>query len=327
MQTRTFGRAGLTVPEIGLGCWQLGGGWGNDWDDGVAQQTLATAFDTGVRFIDTADVYGDGASERSIGRFLQSHRDAGLVVATKLGRAGIYPDGYTRESLRVATQRSLERLGVDSLDLTQLHCVPTEVLRQGHVFDWLRELQQEGLIKQWGASVESVEEGLICLDQPDLASLQIIFNIFRQKPTEELMPRAAEQGVGIIVRLPLASGLLGGKITRATTFRDDDHRNFNRDGAAFNVGETFAGLELDRGIAATEKVAALVPPGLTMAQVALRWILDHPAVSVVIPGASRPEQVRANVDAAAVAPLPASLHAALKDVYATGVQDFIRGPY
>lgn len=327
MQTRTFGRAGLTVPEIGLGCWQLGGGWGNDWDDGVAQQTLATAFDTGVRFIDTADVYGDGASERSIGRFLQSHRDAGLVVATKLGRAGIYPDGYTRESLRVATQRSLERLGVDSLDLTQLHCVPTEVLRQGHVFDWLRELQQEGLIKQWGASVESVEEGLICLDQPDLASLQIIFNIFRQKPTEELMPRAAEQGVGIIVRLPLASGLLGGKITRATTFRDDDHRNFNRDGAAFNVGETFAGLELDRGIAATEKVAALVPAGLTMAQVALRWILDHPAVSVVIPGASRPEQVRANVDAAAVAPLPASLHAALKDVYATGVQDFIRGPY
>lgn len=327
MQTRTFGRAGLTVPEIGLGCWQLGGGWGNDWDDGVAQQTLATAFETGVRFIDTADVYGDGASERSIGRFLQSHRDAGLVVATKLGRAGIYPDGYTRESLRVATQRSLERLGVDSLDLTQLHCVPTDVLRQGHVFDWLRELQQEGLIKQWGASVESVEEGLICLDQPDLASLQIIFNIFRQKPTEELMPRAAEQGVGIIVRLPLASGLLGGKITRATTFRDDDHRNFNRDGAAFNVGETFAGLELDRGIAATEKVAALVPAGLTMAQVALRWILDHPAVSVVIPGASRPEQVRANVDAAAVAPLPASLHAALKDVYATGVQDFIRGPY
>lgn len=327
MQTRTFGRAGLTVPEIGLGCWQLGGGWGNDWDDGVAQQTLATAFETGVRFIDTADVYGDGASERSIGHFLQSHRDAGLVVATKLGRAGIYPDGYTRESLRVATQRSLERLGVDSLDLTQLHCVPTGVLRQGHVFDWLRELQQEGLIKRWGASVESVEEGLICLDQPDLASLQIIFNIFRQKPTEELLPRAAEQGVGIIVRLPLASGLLGGKITRATTFRDDDHRNFNRDGAMFNVGETFAGLELDRGIAATEKVAALLPPGLTMPQVALRWILDHPAVSVVIPGASRPEQVRANVDAASVAPLPASVHAALKDVYASNVRDFIRGPY
>jgi aryl-alcohol dehydrogenase-like predicted oxidoreductase len=315
------------VPEIGLGCWQLGGGWGNDWDDDIAQQTLATAFETGVRFIDTADVYGDGASERSIGRFLQSHRDAGLVVATKLGRDGIYPDGYTRASLREATERSLERLQVDSLDLTQLHCVPTEVLRQGHVFDWLRELQQAGLIKRWGASVESVEEGMICLDQPDLASLQIIFNVFRQKPEEQLLPRAAGQGVGIIVRLPLASGLLGGKITRTTTFRDDDHRNFNRDGAMFNVGETFAGLELARGIPAAEQVAALVPSGMTMAQMALRWILDHPAVSVVIPGASRPDQVRANVDAAAVAPLPASLHAALADVYRTSVRDWIRGPY
>jgi len=327
MQQRTFGRAGLTVPEIGLGCWQLGGGWGNDWNDDIAQETLHAALAAGVRFIDTADVYGDGASERSIGRFLQSHRDAGLVIATKLGRAGIYPDGYTRESLRTATQRSLERLGVDSLDLTQLHCVPTDVLRQGHVFDWLRELQQEGLIQHWGASVESVEEGLICLEQPELASLQVIFNVFRQKPQEELLPRAAALGVGIIVRLPLASGLLGGKITRATTFRDDDHRNFNRDGAMFNVGETFAGLELERGIAATEQVAALVPAGMTMAQTALRWILDHPAVSVVIPGASRPEQVRANVDAAAVAPLPQEVHTALAGVYRSHVRDFIRGPY
>jgi len=327
MQKRTFGRAGLTVPEIGLGCWQLGGGWGNDWDDGIAQQTLATAFEAGVRFIDTADVYGDGASERSIGRFLAGHRDAGLAVATKLGRDGIYPDGYTRAALREATERSLERLGVDCLDLTQLHCVPPDVLRQGHVFDWLRELQQAGLIKQWGASVESVEEGMLCLEQPDLASLQVIFNIFRQKPAEALLPRAAQQGVGIIVRLPLASGLLGGKITRATTFNDDDHRNFNRDGAMFNVGETFAGLTLARGIAATEQVAALVPAALTMAQLALRWILDHPAVSVVIPGASRPAQVRANVEAAAVAPLPAALHAALAEVYRTHVRDAIRGPY
>jgi aryl-alcohol dehydrogenase-like predicted oxidoreductase len=327
MQQRTFGRADLTVPEIGLGCWQLGGGWRNDWDDGIAQQTLAAAFEAGVRFIDTADVYGDGASERSIGRFLQGHRDAGLVVATKLGRAGIYPDGYTRAALREATERSLERLGVDSLDLTQLHCVPTEVLRQGHVFDWLRELQQAGLIKRWGASVESVEEGMICLAQPELASLQVIFNVFRQKPAEELLPRAAAQGVGIIVRLPLASGLLGGKITRATTFGADDHRNFNRDGAMFNVGETFAGLELERGIDATEQVAALVPAGMTMAQMALRWILDHPAVSVVIPGASRPEQVRANVDAAAVAPLPPALHDALAGVYRAHVRDWIRGPY
>ena len=327
MQRRQLGPDGLTIPEIGLGCWQLGGGWSNDWNDDIAQQTLQTAIDAGVRFIDTADVYGDGASERSIGRFLAGRKDADIVVATKLGRAGIYPDGYTRASLREATQRSLERLRVDALDLTQLHCVPTEVMRQGHVFDWLRELQQEGLIKRWGASVESVEEGLICLAQDGLASLQVIFNIFRQKPAEELFPRAADKKVGIIVRLPLASGLLGGKITRATTFRDDDHRNFNRDGAMFNVGETFAGLELERGIAATELVAALVPAGMTMAQMALRWILDYPQVSVVIPGASRPEQVRANVDAAAVQPLPADLHEKLAGVYRAHVRDYIRGPY
>jgi aryl-alcohol dehydrogenase-like predicted oxidoreductase len=327
MHSRTFGRAGLTVPEIGLGCWQLGGGWGNDWDDGIAAQTLQAAYDAGVRFIDTADVYGDGASERSIGAFLRTRDDPSLVVATKLGRAGIYPDGYTRASLREATERSLERLGVDSLDLTQLHCVPTDVLRQGHVFDWLRELQQAGLIKRWGASVESVEEGLICLEQDGLASLQVIFNVFRQKPAEELLPRAADKGVGIIVRLPLASGLLGGKITRATTFRADDHRHFNRDGAMFNVGETFAGLELERGIDAAEQVARLVPAGMTMAQMALRWILDHPQVSVVIPGASRPEQVVANVAAAGVAPLAESVHASLAALYRAHIRDFIRGPY
>jgi aryl-alcohol dehydrogenase-like predicted oxidoreductase len=327
MQRRQLGPDGLKVPEIGLGCWQLGGGWGNDWNDDIAQQTLQAAFDAGVRFIDTADVYGDGASERSIGRFLAGRPASDIVVATKLGRAGIYPDGYTRASLREATQRSLERLKVDALDLTQLHCVPTSVLRQGHVFDWLRELQQEGLIKRWGASVESVEEGLICLEQDGLASLQVIFNIFRQKPAEELFPRAAAKRVGIIVRLPLASGLLGGKITRATTFRADDHRHFNRDGAMFNVGETFAGLELERGITAAEQVAKLVPAGMTMAQMALRWILDHPAVSVVIPGASRPDQVRANVDAAEVKPLAADLHEKLAAMYRAHVRDFIRGPY
>lgn len=327
MNLRQFGKTGLAVPEIGLGCWQLGGGWRDDWDDAVARQTLENAYAAGVRFIDTADVYGDGASERAIGSFLRARRPDGLVVATKLGRAGIYPDGYTRVSLRDATLRSIERLGMEALDLTQLHCVPTDVLRQGQVFDWLRELQQEGLIKRWGASVESVEEGLICLEQDGLASLQVIFNIFRQKPAEELLPRAAAQGVGIIVRLPLASGLLGGKITRATTFRADDHRHFNRDGAHFNVGETFAGLELERGIAATERVAALVPAPMTMAQMALRWILDHPEVSVVIPGASSPAQVQGNVAASTLAPLPAELHAVLARIYRDHVREFIRGPY
>jgi aryl-alcohol dehydrogenase-like predicted oxidoreductase len=327
MNLRQFGKSALKVPEIGLGCWQLGGGWRGDWDDAVAQRTLENAYAAGVRFIDTADVYGDGASERSIGAFLHTRRPEGLVIATKLGRAGIYPDGYTRESLREATLRSLDRLGVDSLDLTQLHCVPTEVLRQGQVFEWLRELQQEGLIKRWGASVESVEEGQICLEQEGLASLQVIFNIFRQKPAEQLLPQAAAAGVGIIVRLPLASGLLSGKITRATTFREDDHRHFNRDGAHFNVGETFAGLELHRGIAATERIASLVPPSMTMAQMALRWILDHPAVSVVIPGASSPAQVEGNVAASMLPPLPAALHEALAQVYRDEVRDYIRGPY
>jgi len=327
MHLRQFGKDELAVPEIGLGCWQLGGGWRDDWDDAVARQTLDNAYAAGVRFIDTADVYGDGASERSIGAFLRERRPEGLVIATKLGRAGIYPDGYTRDALREATLRSLDRLGLESLDLTQLHCVPTAVLRQGHVFDWLRELQQEGLIKRWGASVESVEEGMICLGQDGLASLQVIFNIFRQKPAEELLPRAAAEGVGIIVRLPLASGLLGGKITRATTFRPDDHRHFNRDGQHFNVGETFAGLELERGIGASEQIAALVPPAMTMAQMALRWILDNPAVSVVIPGASSPAQVQSNVGAAALPPLSAELHDALARIYREQVRDHIRGPY
>lgn len=327
MQQRTWSRAGLRVPEIGLGCWQLGGGWNNHWDDDVAQHILQAAYDSGVRFIDTADVYGDGASERSIGRFLQQQRDGSLVVASKLGRAGIYPDHYTREALREATLRSLERLQLDCLDLTQLHCVPTEVLRQGHVFDWLRELQQAGLIRRWGASVESVDEATLCLEQSELSSLQVIFNIFRQKPAEALLPRAAAQGVAIIVRLPLASGLLSGKITRTTTFGADDHRHFNRDGALFNVGETFAGLPLETGITATEQLAPLVPAGMTMAQMALRWILDHPAVSVVIPGASRPEQVRANVAAASMAPLSAAKHQALAALYRSHVHDAIRGPY
>ncbi len=325
MNLRKLGNDGLTVPEVGLGCWQLGGGWRNDWDNGVAQQTLETAYQAGVRFIDTADVYGDGASELSIGQFLRTRKD--VFVATKLGRAGIYPDKYSRDTLRSATLRSIERLGVEHLDLTQLHCVPTEVMRKGEIFEWLRELRQEGLIKRFGASVESVEEGLICLAQDDLTSLQVIFNIFRQKPLEQLLPQAADKGVGIIVRLPLASGLLSGKINAATTFREDDHRNFNRDGQHFNVGETFAGLELDKGIVLSQAVAKLVPPTMTMAQMALRWILDQPAVSVVIPGASSPAQVQGNVSAAALPHLPDALHRELAMLYREQVSPLVRGPY
>jgi aryl-alcohol dehydrogenase-like predicted oxidoreductase len=315
------------VPEIGLGCWQLGGGWGHAWDDAAAQAILEAAYESGVRLFDTADVYGDGnaESERSIGRFLRSHPDA--IVATKLGRRGIYPDGYTRESLRSATIESLGRLGLERLALTQLHCVPTGVLRQGEVFHWLREQQQEGLIAGFGASVESVEEGLLCLEQDGLASLQIIFNIFRPKPLEELLPRARARGVGIIVRLPLASGLLSGCMGRDTTFRTGDHRHFNRDGAAFNVGETFAGLPYEKGVELADGLRPLVPEGMTMAEMSLRWILDHEAVSVVIPGASSPDQARANVRAATLAPLPPLLHATLAEYDRSRVRPHVRGPY
>ena len=325
MNTRHLSSRGPEITESGLGCWQLGGGWGNPWDDAVAQEILGAAYDAGVRFFDTADVYGDGESELSIGRFLKTHND--VFVATKLGRNKIYPNGYTRQSLREATERSLERLGVDRLDLTQLHCIPVEELRKGDVFDWLREQRDDGLIARFGASVESDEEGLVCLEQEGLTSLQVIFNIFRQKPLEELFPKAQEKGVGIIVRLPLASGLLTGKLTRDTKFREDDHRNFNRDGDAFNVGETFAGLPYELGVDLSQEVTALTPPGMTTAQFAQRWILDQEAVSVVIPGASSPKQARGNAAVSDLPPLSPELHAHLANFYADKVRDHIRGPY
>ncbi|NRR33303.1 aldo/keto reductase [Oxalobacteraceae bacterium] len=325
MHMRKLGRDGLRVTEIGLGCWQLGGGWGKEWDDEVAQQILEAAYASGVRFIDTADVYGDGASERSIGAFLRRHDN--VTVATKLGRGAIYPDGYSRASLRRATELSLERLGVQRLDLTQLHCVPLSVLQDGQIFDWLRELRDEGLIARFGASVETVEEGLLCLEQEGLSSLQVIFNVFRQKPLERLLPLAQEKGVGIIVRLPLASGLLTGKLTQDTVFRSDDHRNFNRDGQHFNVGETFAGLEYGTGVALAEQIAADVPSGMTMAQMALRWILDHDAVSVVIPGASSAAQAHANASAASLPSLSGAAHAAFERLYKEKIHAAIRGPY
>ena len=325
MNTRQLTSHGPDITESGLGCWQLGGGWGNPWDDDVAQEILSAAYDAGVRFFDTANVYGDGESELSIGRFLKTHPD--VFVATKLGRGDIYPNGYTRQALREATERSLERLGVDCLDLTQLHCVPVEELRKGNVFDWLREQRDEGLIARFGASVESVEEGLICLEQEGLTSLQVIFNIFRQKPLDELFPRAQEKGVGIIVRLPLASGLLTGKLTRETKFLEDDHRNFNRDGAAFNVGETFAGLPYELGVDLSQEVTAMTPDGMTTAQFAQRWILDYDSVSVVIPGASSPRQARGNAAVSDLPPLSPELHTRLADFYQQEVHDYIRGPY
>jgi len=312
---------------MALGCWQLGGtDWGNV-EDKTAFDILSTAVDTGVNFFDTADVYGNGRSETLIGQFLKE-RKAKIFVATKLGRtSSLYPDKYTEAGVRAATEASLKRLGVSTLDLTQLHCIPIEELRRGDVFEWLRKLQREGKIRHFGSSVESMEEALLCLEQPGLVSLQIIFNIFRQKPIQTLFPKAKEKNVAIIVRLPLASGLLSGKLTKQSKFPENDHRNYNRDGKFFNVGETFAGLPYEKAVELADALKPLVPHGMTMAQMAQRWILDYDAVSAVIPGASRPDQAKANSSVSDLPPLDAKLHETLQRFYERDVAAHIRGPY
>jgi len=266
----------VEISEVGLGCWQLGGADWGEVSEELASEILNAAADAGVTFFDSADVYGNGRSEELIGKFLKTR--GGLeapFVATKLGRGGdLYPDKYTEAGIRAATEASLRRLDVEALDLTQLHCVPEEVLRQGDVFEWLRTLQKEGKIRHFGASVETIAEAHLCLAQEGLASLQIIFNIFRQRPIEELFPAVREAGVGVIVRLPLASGLLSGKFTRETTFGANDHRTYNRDGQAFNVGETFAGLPFEQGVEFAEEMKVFVPTAMSMAQMAQRWILQ-----------------------------------------------------
>jgi aryl-alcohol dehydrogenase-like predicted oxidoreductase len=326
MNTRTLGKEGFVIGEVGLGCWQFGGDWGA-MDEGTADEIVSASLASGVDFFDTANVYGAGRSEEWIGKFL-SGREDGVVVATKYGRGpDAYPDNYTEEGLRRALDESRQRLRVETIDLVQLHCIPMSVLQAGEVFAWLRRAQSEGLIRHFGASVETVEEGMLCLGQEGLLSLQIIFNIFRQKPAEELLPRAKERGVGIIVRLPLASGLLSGKFTAASTFPETDHRNYNRDGAAFNVGETFAGLPLAQGAELAGRLKPLVPAGMTMAQMAMRWILDHEAVSVIIPGASSVTQARENAAVSALPPLSGELHEELAGFYRSQVRPQIRGPY
>jgi aryl-alcohol dehydrogenase-like predicted oxidoreductase len=327
MKTRAFGKTGFAAGEIGLGTWQLGADWGDVSED-AALATLRAAHEAGTNFFDTADVYGSGRSERLIGRFLREAH-ASIFVATKLGRfsdPGL-PANFTRAVVRLHTEASLRRLGVDALDLTQLHCVPPDVLRRGELFGWLRELQAEGKIRAFGASVESMDDALWCVQQDGCASLQIIFNIFRQKPIATLFAEAQARQIALLVRLPLASGLLAGKFTAATRFPANDHRNYNRDGQAFNVGETFAGLPFAEGVTLADALKPLVPAGLTMAEMALRWCLDFDAVSVIIPGAKNPEQARANARASDLAPLPRELHARLAGFYQREVHPHIRGPY
>ena len=328
MKQRSFGRDSFKTTEIGLGTWQIGGTeWGDVRDD-EALEVLRTAVDCGMRFFDTADIYGDSRSERLIGEFLRQTSEE-IFVATKLGRSSDpgWPENFTLEVMRRHTEGSLTRLGVEALDLTQLHCVPSEELERGEVFEHLRTLQSEGKIRRFGASVESMDEALVCLQQEGLSSLQIIFNIFRQKPIDVLFEKAKAAGVALIVRLPLASGLLGGKFTASTTFPTSDHRNFNRDGAAFNVGETFAGLPFDLGVKLAEELKALAPEGLDLPAMAQRWCLDFDAVSVLIPGAKRTEQVRQNAATSDLPPLSEALHADLRRFYETRVHEHIRGPY
>ena len=327
MRLRTFNGDPVQVSEIGLGCWQIGGDQWGDVPDADALNTLRAAVDAGSTFLDTADVYGQGRSEELIGRFLKE-RPGPLFIATKCGRFGTpgMPANFEPAVMRRHAEASLKRLGVDALDLTQLHCVPLKWLKEGEVFETLRQLKKEGKIRRFGASVESVEEAKACLAQDGLKSLQVIFNIFRQTPATELFEEAKRKQVAIIVRLPLASGLLSGKFTAASTFPANDHRTMNRNGEKFNVGETFGGLPFEKGLEFTEKVRKLVPPGFTMAQMALRWILDFPAVSVIIPGARNPAQATANAEASNLPPLPAEVHEKLRRLFRDEVKAHVRGP-
>ena len=304
MEYRSLGETGMRVSEISLGTWALGGEWGTV-SEAEAYATLNRAVDLGVNFLDTADVYGDGHSEKLIGRLLKERPSEEIFVATKAGRRlDLHTaEGYNYENLSRFAERSLKNLGVEALDLLQLHCPPTAVYRQDETFEALDRLQEVGKLKNYGVSVEKVEEARLALGYPGVKTVQIIFNIFRQKPADEFFPLAEERSVGVLARVPLASGLLSGKMTADREFAADDHRNFNREGEAFDRGETFSGVDFETGLRAAEELKELVPGRRTLAQLALRWILMYPAVSCAIPGAKRPEQVEDNVVAAELLPL------------------------
>lgn len=327
MRYRAF--KNVQLAEVGLGTWQLGNAdWGNV-DEQQAMQILQAYTDAGGNFIDTADVYGMGISEKLIGKFLKTQTRK-IYVATKLGRRSDSPNGWPQnfsyDLMRKQVEDSLYHLGQPRLFLEQLHCIPTEEMRAGKVFTYLRHLKDEGLIQHWGASVETSAEALICLEQEGLASLQIIFNIFRQHVADEIFEKAKSKGVAIIVRVPLASGLLTGKFNENTNFGEKDHRNFNASGEAFNAGETFSGIEFKQGIKLSEEIKSLLPDE-RMAQWAIRWILDHPEVTTVIPGASKVSQVKSNIEASALPPLAIGTHQELRELYDKEIHNSIRGHF
>lgn len=297
MNYRKLGKTGFEISEISLGTWQVGGKWGDDFNHNIADEILNTAVDSGINFIDTADVYGDGESEKAVGRFIKS-RSERIYVATKCGRQ-LNPhtnEAYQPAVLRKFVENSLKNMGLETLDLIQLHCPPTEVYYRPEIFELFDRLKEEGKILNLGISVEKVEEALKGIEYDNVTSVQIIFNVFRQRPAELFFEQAQKKNVGVIVRVPLASGLLTGKFSSNSTFTEGDHRNFNRNGEQFDKGETFSGIDYETGLAAVEELKTLFPENTNLAPMALRWILQHEAVSTIIPGASKPEQVSANVD-------------------------------
>ncbi|MGB4829286.1 MAG: aldo/keto reductase [Paracoccaceae bacterium] len=317
MQTNPFGRTDRTVTRIGFGAWAIGGTWG-EVSLADAKATLHAALDAGMTFIDTADVYGDGRSERVIAEVLAERGGDRPFVATKAGRR-LSPHvaaGYTGANIETFVDRSLRNLRMDRLDLLQLHCPPTPVYADPAMFGALEGLRAKGKIAHYGVSVETVDEALMAIRQPGVVSVQIIYNLFRVKPAQEFFREATAKGVAVIARVPLASGLLTGKMTAASTFAADDHRSFNRHGEAFDKGETFSGVPFEVALQAVEELRPLVPDGATMAAFALRWILMEQAVTVVIPGAKTPEQARANAAADALAPLPQATMDAARETYA-----------
>ncbi|MBC3788962.1 aldo/keto reductase [Spirosoma utsteinense] len=316
MQYRTLGKTGFDISEISLGTWQVGGKWGEPFDHDNADRILNAAVDAGINFIDTADVYGDGESAKAVGRLVRS-RSERIVVATKCGRR-LQPhtsEAYQPKVLRQFVDDSLRNMGLETLDLIQLHCPPTEVYYRPEIFELFDRLKDEGKIQHLGVSVEKVEEGLKAIEYPNVTTVQIIFNMFRQRPAELFFNEAKRRQVGVIVRVPLASGLLTGKFDRNTTFSKEDHRNFNRDGAGFDKGETFSGVDYETGLAAVDALRTAFPDDTNLAPDALRWILTFDAVSCIIPGASKPEHLLSNLQAAQrPAPSPEQM-AAVKSIY------------
>jgi aryl-alcohol dehydrogenase-like predicted oxidoreductase len=324
MTYRTLGKTGFRISEIALGTWQVGGKWGSPFDHNLADRILGVAIDSGINFIDTADVYGGGESERAVGRAVKASGER-IYVATKCGRQ-LKPhndEAYTPAALRGFVEQSLTRMGVECLDLVQLHCPPSPVYYRPEIFETFDRLKDEGKILHLGVSVQKVEEALKAIEFENVTTIQIIYNLFRQRPHDLFFRQAAEKNVGVIVRVPLASGLLTGAYSANTVFEPGDHRRDNRRGEHFDRGETFAGIPYEIGLAAVDRVKALLPAQSNLAAVALRWVLMRPEVSCVIPGASRPEQVAANLQAAALPALSSALMTEIERIYKEDVKTWV----